>query len=89
MKHQCSEIGYTLLYEEYRNGVKIGEITCNCSSQKTFQDYNIGHIPTPNGYLNKLLQTNTLQYTGDDDANDVVRFRAYGKPFQYLFTNGC
>ena len=81
---------YTVVCEEYRNGVKIGEIRRDMQfivlpNGNLPRFTNIGHIPTPNGYPEWKVVAGQNQHltilAGDDDANDVVRFRAYGKPF--------
>jgi len=81
---------YTVICEEYRNGVKIGEIrrdmqfiVLSTGSIPGFS--NLGTMPMVNGYPQWTI--NSGQYSelrlmaGDPDTNDQVYFEAYGEPF--------
>jgi len=81
---------YTVVCEEFRNGVKIGEIRRDmqfivlpAGNMPRFS--NLGQIPTVNGYSRWTVGINQLQHltllAEDDDLHDVIRFEAYGKPF--------
>lgn len=81
---------YAVICEEFRNGVKIGEIrrdmqfiVMSTGSIPGFS--NLGTMPTVNGYPQWTI--NSGQYSelrllaGDPDPNDQVFFEAYGEPF--------
>ncbi len=81
---------YAVICEEYRNGVKIGEIRRDMqfivlSSGSIPGFSNLGTIPTVNGYpqwtINSGQSSELRLMAGDSDTNEVVNFEAYGEPF--------
>jgi len=81
---------YTVLCEEYRNGVKIGEIRRDMQfivlPSGSLPGYsNIGTIPSVNGYpqwsINSGQSSELRLMASDPDTNETVTFEAYGEPF--------
>jgi hypothetical protein len=81
---------YTVVCEEYRNGVKIGEIRRDMQfivlpSGNLPRFMNFNKIPTIDGYYYWDIEPG--QYSelrlmaNDQDQNDVVTFEAFGEPF--------
>ena len=88
---------YTVVCEEYRNGVKIGEIRRDMQfivlpNGNLPRFTNIGHIPTPNGYPEWKVVAGQNQHltilAGDYAAMEVVRFRQYGNQWYLNRTSG-
>lgn len=88
----------SILVEEYRNGVKIGEIRRDMQFVVTQivnfmpRINNLGSTipPDPNGHYKIPFNKNNfhaLKFTAQDqDPNDVIQFAAFGEPF-ILATN--
>ena len=81
---------YTVVCEEYRNGIKIGEIRRDMqfivlSSGGLPKFTNLGTIPLVNGYpqwtINAGQNFELRLLANDPDPNDSVFFEAYGEPF--------
>ena len=81
---------YTVICEEYRNGVKIGEIRRDMQfivlpSGNLPRFMNFNKIPMINGYYYWDIepgQNHELRLMANDqDQNDAVTFEAFGEPF--------
>ena len=81
---------YTVLCEEYRNGVKIGEIRRDMQfivlpSGNLPRFSNLGTIPLVNGFpqcnLSAGQNFELRLMASDEDLNDSIFFEAYGEPF--------
>ena len=81
---------YTVICEEYRNGVKIGEIRRDMQfivlpSGNLPRFMNFDKIPTENGYYFWDIepgQYSELRLMASDlDVNDNITFEAFGEPF--------
>jgi hypothetical protein len=81
---------YTVICEEYRNGIKIGEIRRDMQfivlpSGGLPKFSNLGTVPLVNGYpqwaINAGQNFELRLLANDPDPNDSVFFEAYGEPF--------
>lgn len=81
---------YTVVCEEFRNGVKIGEIRRDMqfvviASGSIPGFSNIGTIPIQNGYptwsINSGLNSELRLMASDNNSSNTITFEAYGEPF--------